>query len=92
MNSFRNCTSSYLALTAVDDDMRREIHNSFILVSTVLGFIGVKALHELYGVYTYITDLKNTMTNKNQTPKKPQQKQFTGIVPEEGAKAPTLTV
>ena len=50
MSSFGNCTIPYVD-PAVFDDMHRDVHNSLILVSTVLGIVGVKLLQDLYVVY-----------------------------------------
>jgi len=50
MSSFGNCTIPYVD-PAVFNDMHRDVHNSLILVSTVLGIVGVKLLQDLYIVY-----------------------------------------
>ena len=75
MSSFGNCTIPYVD-PAVFDDMHRDVHNSLILVSTVLGIVGVKLLQDIYVVY-----------NSYKRRKIPQT--FTSVDPL-GAKAPTM--
>jgi hypothetical protein len=50
MTSLGNCTLPYVD-PAVFKDMHKDVHNSLILVSTVLGIVGVKLLQDLYDVY-----------------------------------------
>ena len=75
MLSFGNCTIPYVD-PAVFNDMHRDVHNSLILVSTVLGIVGVKLLQDLYDVY-------------NSYKRKKVLKTLTSVDPT-GAKAPTL--
>jgi len=50
---FGNCTIPYIALTAIDEDLRRDVHNSLILISSVMSVVGGKLLLELYDAYKY---------------------------------------
>ena len=77
MSSFGNCTLPYVD-PAVFNDMHRDVHNSLILVSTVLGIVGVKLLQDLYDVY-------NSYKRRKMSP----LKTLTSIDPS-GAKAPTF--
>jgi hypothetical protein len=84
---FGNCTIPYVALTALDDGLRNDIHHSLILISTVLGIVGTTFLKEVYGFYT---TCKVGRTRKPAAPTAPAP--FVGVTLEEGkgASAPKM--